>query len=226
MSDVAQKELNMLSLKRLDPRLVGGTLLVVGGILFLLQNLGYFPGGSLFWGIAFGVGAVAFLWTFFTDRAQWWALIPGFALLGLTIVLLLSVVAPSLEDLGGALFLGLIGLGFWIVYLTNRQFWWAVIPGGVLVTLAIVAGMDSLLKEAPDALSGGVFFAGLGLTFVLLGFLPTPQGQLRWALIPGGILLVMGLLVALAAASLINYVWPIALIVAGLVLVWRTVRPR
>lgn len=218
----------MLSLKRLDPRLVGGTLLVVGGILFLLQNLGYFPGGSLFWGVVFGVGAATFLWTFFTDRTQWWALIPGCALLGLTVVLLLSVVAPSLEELGGALFLGLIGLSFWIIYLTNRQFWWAVIPGGVLVTLATVAGIDSVFKEAPDALSGGVFFAGLGLTFVLLGFLPTPQphGQLRWAFIPGGILLVMGLLVALAAASLVNYVWPIALIVAGLALVWRTIRPR
>lgn len=216
----------MLSLKRLDPRLVGGTLLVVGGILFLLQNLGYFPGGDLFWGIVFGIGAIAFLWIFMTDRAQWWALIPGCALLGLTVVLLLSVVAPSLEDLGGALFLGLIGLSFWIIYLTHRQYWWAVIPGGVLVTLATVAGLDTVLKEAPDALSGGVFFAGLGLTFVLLGFLPTPQGQLRWAFIPGGILLVIGLLVALAAAALINYVWPAALIVVGLVLVWRALRPR
>lgn len=216
----------MLSLKRLDPRLIGGTLLVVGGILFLLQNLGYFPGGSLFWGAAFGVGAAAFLWTFITDRTQWWALIPGCALLGLAVVILLSVVAPSLEDLGGTLFLGLIGLSFWVIYLTNRQYWWAVIPGGVLVTLATVAGIDNVFKEAPDALSGGVFFAGLGLTFVLLGFLPTPQGQLRWAFIPGGILLVMGLLVSLTAASLINYVWPIALIVAGLALVWRTIRPR
>lgn len=216
----------MLSLKRLDPRLIGGTLLIVGGILFLLENLGYLPGGNLFWGAVFGVGALAFLWTFITDRAQWWALIPACALLGLTIVLLLDAFAPALEDeLGGSVFLGLIGLSFWVIYLSNRAFWWAVIPGGVLLTLATVAGIDSALKETPDALSGGVFFAGIGLTFVLLGFLPTPQGQLRWAFIPGGILLVMGLLVALAAASLINYVWPIALIVLGLVLVWRAVRP-
>jgi len=218
----------MLSLKRLDPRLIGGTLLVIGGVLFLLQNFGNFQVGSLFWGVVFGIGAMAFLWTFLSDRGQWWALIPGCALLGLTVVLLLRVVAPSLEDLGGAFFLGLLGLSFWVIYLNNRQYWWAVIPGGVLVTLALVAGIDSVLKEAPDALSGGIFFAGLGLTFVLLGFLPTPQpqGQLRWAFIPGGILLVMGLLIALTAAALINYVWPIALIVAGLALVWRTIRPR
>lgn len=216
----------MLSLKRLDPRLVGGTLLVVGGIMFLLQNLGYFPAGSLFWGVVFGAGALACLWIFLTDRTQWWALIPAGALLGLTIVVILSLVAPTLEDLGGALFLGLIGLSFWAIYFMNRQFWWAVIPGGVLMTLATVAGIDSVLPETPDALSGGLFFAGLGLTFVVLGLLPTGQGPMRWAFIPGGILLVMGLLVALAAASLINYVWPIALILAGLVLVWRTLRPR
>jgi hypothetical protein len=217
----------MLSLKRLDPRLVGGALLVVGGALFLLQNLGYFPGGDLFWGIVFGVGGLAFLWTFISDRVQWWALIPACALLGLTVIFMLDAFAPALEDeLGGALFLGLLGLSFWVIYLNNRAYWWAVIPGGVLLTLASVAAIDGVLKETPDALSGGVFFGGIGLTFVLLGFLPTPQGQLRWAFIPGGVLLVMSLLVTLTLGSVLNYVWPVALIVAGLALVWRAVWPR
>ena len=32
---------------------------------------------------------------------------------------------------GGALFLGSIGLAFWVIYFVRRDFWWAVIPGGV-----------------------------------------------------------------------------------------------
>ena len=38
------------------------------------------------------------------------------------------------------MFLGTIGLSFWVIYLTRRDFWWAVIPGGALMTLALVAG--------------------------------------------------------------------------------------
>jgi hypothetical protein len=216
----------MLIFKRLDPRIVIGILLIVGGILFLLQNLNLLPGGDVFWAIAFGLGALIFLWTFISDRQQWWALIPGFALLGIAARFVVGLLVPRAEDLGGALFLGLLSLGFWAVYAVERQHWWAVIPGGVLLTLAVVAGMDNLFKETPWVDTGAIFFLGLGLTFMLVGILPTPQGRMRWAFIPGGILLIMGLLIALSSANLINVIAPLALIVGGGVLVWRAFRPR
>ena len=28
--------------------------------------------------------------------------------------------------------LGMIGVSFWIIYLTDHQNWWAIIPGGAL----------------------------------------------------------------------------------------------
>jgi hypothetical protein len=49
---------------------------------------------------------------------------------------------------------------------------------------------------------------------------------MRWAFIPGVILLIMGLLIALSSANLINVIAPLALIVGGGVLVWRAFRPR
>ncbi|MGH2522891.1 MAG: hypothetical protein ACRDH2_10350, partial [Anaerolineales bacterium] len=67
-----------------------------------------------------------------------------------------------------------------------------------------------------------LFFLGLGLTFMLLAGLPTPQGRMRWPLIPGGILAVMGLLIAIGFGQGINYIWPVALILVGLYLVART----
>lgn len=74
--------------------------------------------------------------------------------------------------------------------------------------------------------TGGIFFLGLGLTFLLVAIIPTPEGQMRWALIPAVILLVMGLLLTAALTQLINFIWPLALILLGLFLVLRAFRGR
>jgi hypothetical protein len=116
---------------------------------------------------------------------------------------------------GGAAFLAVIGLSFWIVYFMNRTYWWAVIPGGALLTLAVVAGLPGIV---PGEYLGGVFFLGLGLTFGLVAILPTPGGRMRWALIPGGILFAMGIFITAISTQYANLIWPIALIIAGLYL--------
>ena len=211
--------------RRFDSRLVWGLLLIVGGTLFLLQNFNIIRGADIFWAAVFGVAGIGFVWTFVTDRAtHWWALIPGFALVGISALLTLGVLAPELEDsLGGPLFLGALSLSFWLIYFNNRQYWWAVIPGGTLLTLAIVAGTENLFG---DFETGGVFFLGLALTFALLALVPTPQGRMRWALIPAGVLLVMGVLLFATLTRAVEFVWPAALIAVGLFLIVRTFWPR
>ena len=208
-------------MRRFETRVAWGILLIAGGVLFLLQNLGILGGGiALLWALLFGAAGVIFLYVFLTDRANWWAVIPGFVLLSLAALIALDQLAPEVGGTwGGALFLGGVGLGFWVIYFVNREHWWAVIPGGVLLTLALVAGLSSILEGTEV---GGVFFLGLGLTFGLLSFLPTPQGRMKWALIPAAVLLVMGLLITAAFASALNYLWPVALILIGLYLIFRT----
>lgn len=49
-----------------------------------------------------------------------------------------------LAPLAGPAFLGSIGVGFALVYLADRSHWWAIIPGGVLGTLAAVAAIDEV----------------------------------------------------------------------------------
>ncbi|MFQ5812924.1 MAG: hypothetical protein ACE5I2_07030 [Anaerolineae bacterium] len=119
--------------------------------------------------------------------------------------------------------MGGIGLAFWVIYFQKREYWWAVIPGGVMFTVALIAGLDAVFEGAE---TGGVLFLGLGLTFGLLSLLPTPQGQMRWALIPAAILLVMGLLVTAATTGILQYLWPTALILVGLYLLFRMFRSR
>jgi hypothetical protein len=137
---------------------------------------------------------------------------------------MLSELWPAFaERWGGAIFLAGLSLPFWVVYLANRAYWWAIIPGGVLLTLAAVAGVSEALEGEA---SGGIFFAGLGLTFLALYVAPTPQGRMRWAIWPAAPLLAMGVLVATPFAALVNYVAPLALLLGGLFLVLRSLRPR
>ena len=48
-------------LKWLSSQVFWGIMLIVGGVLFLLQNLNVFQGGELFWGVAMGIVGVLFL---------------------------------------------------------------------------------------------------------------------------------------------------------------------
>jgi hypothetical protein len=201
-----------------------GLLLVLAGGLFLLDSLNVLELGDVFWGVILGIGGLAFLSVYFANREHWWALIPGCTLLSVSALILLDRFLPNgVGDWGGSIVLGGIGLSFLLIYFSNREFWWAVIPGGVMATLAFVVGLDEVLG---DVEMGGVFFLGLGLTFALIGLLPSPQGNMRWAFIPAAILGIIGLLIVVALSSLINYIWALALIAAGLILLVRAFRPR
>jgi len=86
------------------------------------------------------------------------------------------------------------------------------------LTLALVALSTSFMTGLE---SGALLFIGLGVTFGIVALVPTPDGRMTWALIPAGILGVMGILIALALGSLLNYVWPIALIIVGVYILIR-----
>ena len=208
--------------KWLESRLLWGSLLILGGVLFLLQNLGIFELGGIFWGLLFGLAGIFFLSIFFQNRTNWWSIIPGFTLLGIAGQILVDRYAPQLSEITGGVFvLGAIGLSFLFVYLTDRQNWWAIIPMGVLLTLAIVSILDQLLIMD----MGGIFFMGLGATFALVALLPK-EVDTRWAWIPAIILFVLSIFTFAATEALLNYLWPLALILVGVYLIYRSMRVR
>lgn len=208
-------------MKYTNLRILWGGLLILAGALFMAQNFNIIPDAwRIIWGIFFGIAGGAFLYAYTTDRSQWWPLIPGIALLGLMVLILGDAFFPRFtDDLGGSIFLGAIGLSFWAVYLVNREAWWAVIPAGVMTTLAIVAGLDSFVRD-----SGWIFLVGLGLTFALVGVLPTPAGRMTWAFIPAGVLLVLGLFTSSSLTPFLNYIWPAALIILGGYFILKNIR--
>jgi len=211
--------------KRFEASVAWGVLLIAGGVLFLLQNLGILGSGmALVWALLFATAGAIFLYVFLYDRANWWAVIPGCVLLSVGTLIGLDELAPTVSNLmGGALVLGAIGLSFWIIYFTKREYWWAIIPGGVMFTMAVITIVDS---AAQDLEVGGILFLGLGATFGILSLMPHPQGRMKWPLIPAAVLLIMGVLLTAASASVLNYVWPMALVLAGLYLVYRSLTSK
>lgn len=209
-------------MKRTNLNIIWGIVLIAVGVLALLQTLDFIQSGwEAVWAIVFGVAGLAFLWQFVSDPpGSWWAAIPGCTLLGLAFVM--GVVTLGGADIAGpwlgALFMGSISAAFWLTYLVHRDFWWAIIPGGVLLSVAAVALFATWWQSE---VLGAVLFFGMGLTFGLVSTVPTPQGRLTWALIPAGVFGVLGLAVLLAFNSAVNYIWALALIAAGIYLLFR-----
>jgi hypothetical protein len=198
-----------MNMRRYDPRLWLGILLVLGGLLSLLDATGIISnGGGIFWGLILGAGGLIFLYMLINNRENWWAAFPAFTLLGLAAS---SFLPKSLSAYDGLVFFAGISLGFWWVYFTSNDRWWAIIPAGVLLTLGIVSSVD---KAAGDMATGGLFFLGLGLTFILVAVLPGGNGR-SWALIPGTVLLLLGALLGTPYRGITDYLWPAVLIILG-----------
>jgi hypothetical protein len=212
--------------KILDWRPLLGLLLILTGIIYLFQVAFHVPVGSLFVDLILGVGGVIFLLYYLRNRRQWWAIFPGVILLFLAFGGILDVLFPRFAvNFGGFFFLFGLGLSFLIVYLLNFANWWAIIPSGVMFTLAAVSLLEPFL---PSLETGGIFFLGLGLTFGVLSVIPTgrPGERMQWALVPAGVLIVMGLIFAAVSSPMTNLIWPLLLILVGLFFLYRTLIGR
>ena len=206
--------------KMLNSRIFWGILVIVGGVMALLDNLGVIGFSDLFWAIIAGLGAAFFLSIFFQNRSYWWSLIPGVSLIGIALSIVLNWLNPEIGSIwGGAVFLGMVGLSFFCVYLVDRTNWWAIIPAGVMVTIGVVSSVDQAYESK---IGTGFFFLGVGITFALLPLLPSPAGKMGWAWIPALALAALGAFFLFASGEKIAYLGPLVLIGIGLLLVIRS----
>lgn len=91
--------------------------------------------------------ALPFYVVYLRNRTRWWALIPAYTMTALA-VLVLFPVRLMREELVAAYVMFAIALPFLYVYLRNRRHWWALIPGGIMVTIGVgllVAGMAYII---------------------------------------------------------------------------------
>lgn len=199
---------------------------MVGGLSLLLQNSGLVYiwnelSLSLLWSTAFVIGSLACLILFATaPTVRWWAVIPGFTLSGLAAIIFADHFLPVAEPITGSLMLGPIGSAFAVVFFYNKQRWWAIIPAGVLLTLALIICLEGLpmIREHVNLDGGFVFLLGLALTFLAVAILPSDSQSTAWAFIPAGILGMISLLNWTRADIYGESLWPVMLILAGMFL--------
>ncbi|HYM66170.1 MAG TPA: hypothetical protein VEW68_02655 [Patescibacteria group bacterium] len=190
-----------------------GVVLVVAGLLLLSLSLGLVPSptGDVV-GVLFAIAGFAILASYVVLHTHWWTLIAGPTMLGLAGAIFIT------GDLGGAAFLGAIGVGFLLVALTGVRRWWAVIPGGTLVTLGFIAAMSNAIG---GTMSGSVLFFGLALTFGVLALIRIEGHRMVWPVYPALGCLVFGLLLATSAGAS-EILWPLLLVAAGVFLLIRS----
>ena len=206
-------------------RLIWGVALIAMGAFFLAQQVGLLGAVQLpFWAFAFGLLGVVFLGTFIADRRQWWALIPGFILLGVTLMIVNEQNEFMSTQQAGALFLFSIGLPFLLIYLIDRQMWWALIPGGVLSVLALITFVSG--NQISGQAIAAIMLFGLAIVFALVRFATRSSPYMGWATWVAIILAVIGALVLITGPQAAALIGPAILIGLGLFLLARTYWPR
>lgn len=179
-----------------------GLILIGLGGMLLLSNLGIIDGFGGIVGLIILGGLGAWLLNqYYSGRRQLWLLIAGFTMLG-------AAAATVTGAYAGAWFLGVTGFGFLTAWRENDQRWWALVPGGVLLTLAGVVIADQSMRW----LDGGiVFFVGLAATFLTLYALP--RNAQSWAIFPAAASAGIALLIWGSSGS---WLLPLLLIGIGL----------
>jgi hypothetical protein len=177
------------------------------------------------WIGALVVGSLAapFVVGYLLDRSRWGLLIPAFVL---GFVAFIPPLTLSMRDEWvGAFVVAMIGLPFLVATLATPKAWWAIFPAGIMLSITVLIVLLGLFPGSDvEPYASGIMFLGWSLTFGL-AWLRRNQHPTAWAKYPALGMLGLAFILFLVGAGLEMY-WSIGLIVAGLVMVLLSLRPR
>ena len=208
----------MLS-KTAKQTIVWGGILILVGVMLLLDQ--YVELSAWVWVLALAAAGLGAFGLYLVDRSDWWMLLAAYVLWA--IALLIALVVPEiLQDEAVATYVLLvIALPFLAVYLRDRRQWWALIPAYVMVVVAVMIGLIGL-GVLDDMLVPAFVLLAIALPFFVVFARDRRQW---WALIPGGILAVIGLVFLIAEAAL-EYIGGFVLLLVGAAILVRAFAPR
>ena len=220
-----------VSARKRNTILWGGALLLTGVFLLLVNQHAldpYAPTWQYVVAALCGLGGIAFLILFVRDVVHWWPIIPAFTLLTVGVIIFLTTQTAAVvgEVLGSILFFG-IALAFAVIFLLDRNRWWAIIPMGVLLLVSATTAL-STFQVSSDVLSATLFI-GMGFVFLLVYLLGPHKREVWWALVPATALVAFGLFTFVFSKAtgdlqltVVSW-WPALLVLLGVFLLVRGV---
>jgi hypothetical protein len=199
--------------------LVWGGLLIVVGVLLAIDQLTELS--PWVWVLALGVCGLVALVLYFADRSDWGILITGYAVLAIALLVALIALGILRSEAIGSYILVAIALVFLAVFLRNRSQWWALIPAYALLVIGVMIGLMELGLLNELLVPAYVLFAIAIPFFVAFA----RNRRLWWALIPGGVLAVVGLSF-LVAEGAFAFIGAFLLVLGGLWMLARGVFRR
>lgn len=193
---------------------VWGGLLIVIGVMALLDT--FYELSAWIWVAILTVGGLAIYGVYAIDRTERWLLIISYAMLAIAGLVTLLTLAVLDDPYVATYVMFAIAIPFLFAFLQNRTRWGLLIPAYVLFVIGIFVPLTEL----------GVLNDAVTVTFILFAIaIPFFVVYIRntknwWALIPGGILAIIGLAFLIAEGS-VEYIFGAVFIVAGLLIVLR-----
>jgi hypothetical protein len=190
-----------------------GVMLFLALTVFIADS----PRGELVGALFLFMLGLGFLGAYLNDRSRTWALLVAYVMGVLSLAPLMGA-NESIGPAYGAVFLFAIAVPFFVVYLRTPERWWALIPGTVMTVLAVITllAIAGLIEnECGAGLVTALLMGGIAAAFAVIWL---RHGK-PWAKVVTIILAALALASALFAAQS-EILWPVALIVVGLYLLY------
>jgi hypothetical protein len=185
-----------------------GTALIGAGVLIVADRLGVFGALPSFVWVVVLFAAGAAVWNADSRKPRAWPRVPVFVAIGI-----LAVVSAG--RFAGVAALGFPAMAFLLVYRSSPRRWWALLPGGVLASVALMVAAEELF---PRWDASPLMFLGFAGVFTLLYVLPVERGGQRWALIPALVWIALTVLLNTAGGGP-HWLLPMLLILGGVAMV-------
>lgn len=218
-----------LTIKAQSNHFLIGLFLIILGALLLLNSIGRISlDEENVMSIIFFSGGAVLIAAHFLYKKELWTLIAGSCgvFIGSAIYIGESQVLP--DEIIGAILFVIIALLFFNALRAGRKNWWALIPGGFCLIIAVHIFLDTMWW-IPDEYHGIAFFIGGGVIFGIIYFLRDETYKLDWAKYPAIILFSIGGLILLTADfsnTFSRFLFPVIIIGAGALLVYHATKKR
>ncbi len=170
------------------------------GALITAAVLGDFVNGDVIAVAVLPLIAIPFLFVYFRDKKNWWALIVSYVLLLIAFIILSTEILGLGDEFIAIVLMPGFAIPFLYVYLKNKGRWWALIPAYVFLLIGILITLDEGFGFGDEIIGPGIL-GGIGLPFLFVYF---RNRENWWALIPSYVLLAIGTMVGLLEFNLLT----------------------